>query len=141
MSHKPFLMHLFNEMCPLFVAVAIAACGQVVQTHNAIHQRDAAMEAASAKMIVTESSSVAGHSQFQSLGKVRGHCLTNNNANDVIASGDNLKEAAYRKYGAQVDAIVDATAFHVNDDYSPETPPDTQDGHYECEGTAIRFSE
>jgi len=31
--------------------------------------------------------------------------------------------ALERKYGSQVDAIVDATAFHVNDDYSPEAPP------------------
>jgi hypothetical protein len=141
MSQKLFLNHPFRATCFLFLTVGIAACGPVLETHNAIHERDAAMEAATAKMIVTESSAVAGHPQYSSLGKVQGHCMTNASADDVIASGDNLKQAAYRKYGAQVDAIVDATTYHVNDDYSAETPPDTKVGHYECQGTAIHFAE
>jgi len=122
------------------IAMALVACSEVVETHNAIHARDAAMDAATAKMVVTEGDSVAGHAQYVALGKVRGHCLNDPNANDIVTSGDNLKQAAYRKYGAQVDAIIDTTAFHVNDDYSPSAPPNTKVGHYECEGTAIHFA-
>ena len=126
---------------PLLMATVLVACGEVVTAHNDIHARDAAMEAATAKMIVTEGNDVAGHSRYLALGKVRGHCLTDSHADDIIAHGDNLKEAAYRKYGSDVNAIVDASAIHINDDYDPEAPPDLPTGHYDCEGIAVHFTD
>jgi hypothetical protein len=138
---KPRLRELLKPVWPLAMATMLMACGEVVEAHNAIHARDAAMEAATAKMIVTEGDGVVGHSRYLALGKVHGHCLTSEQADDIVASGDNLKQAAYRNYGSQVDAIVDAQPVHINDDYTPEAPPDTPVGHYECEGTAIHFTD
>ena len=138
---KPRLLELLKPVWPLAMATMLMACGEVVTAHNAIHARDAAMEAATAKIIVTEGSDVTGHSRNRALGKVQGHCLTTAQADDIIASGDNLKEAAYRKYGSQVNAIVNANAVHINDDYTPEAPPDSPVGHYDCEGTAVNFTD
>jgi hypothetical protein len=120
----------------LILAVVVGGCGQA---ETAIRTRDAAMESATAKMIVTRGTDISGHPQFVELGKVRGHCLQDPEANDTVPNGDNLREAAYRKYGSQVDAIVGANAFHVNDDYTPVTDPGTASGHFECEGTAVHF--
>jgi hypothetical protein len=126
-----------KKLAILILAIAVAGCGQA---ETAIRTRDANLEAATAKMIVTRGKDIPGHPQYVELGKVRGHCLQDPEANDVIPSGDNLREAAYRKYGAQVDAIVDAVATHINDDYSPVAPPGSSAGHYECEGTAVHFA-
>ena len=127
-----------KKLVILILAVAVAGCAQA---ETAIRTRDAAMETATAKMIVTRGKDISDHPQYVELGKVRGHCLQDPEANDVIPTGDNLREAAYRKYGSQVDAIVDAVAIHINDDYSPVAPPGSSAGHYECEGTAIHFAD
>jgi hypothetical protein len=127
-----------NKISMLVLAVAVAGCGQA---ETAIRTRDAKLEAATAKMIVTTGRDLPGHPQYVELGKVRGHCMADPGASDVIPNGDNLREAAYRKYGAQVDAIVDAVATHINDDYSPVAPPGSSPGHYECEGTAVHFAD
>ena len=124
----------------IVLAIFMTACGEVAKEEAAVRTRDAAMDAATTKMIVTRASNVAGHSQYVTLGKVRGHCLQDPEANDVIPSGDNLRQGAYRKYGNQVDAIVDASAVHINDDYTPEAPG-TASGHFECEGTAVHFAD
>jgi hypothetical protein len=36
---------------------------------------------------------------------------------------------------------MDAGVFHVNDDYTPVAPPGSTLGHFECEGTAIHFTD
>jgi hypothetical protein len=123
------------------LVLVMAACGEAAKVENKVEARDAAMDAATAKMIVTRSNTVAGHAQYTSLGKVHGHCMADPEANDVIARGDNLRQAAYRKYGAQVDAIVDASAYHVNDDYTPEVAGTAASGHFECDGTAVHFAD
>ena len=122
----------------LVLAAVVAGCGQA---ETAIRTRDAKLEAATAKMIVTTGKDIPDHPHYVELGKVRGHCLQDPEANDIIPTGDNLREAAYRKYGSQVDAIVDAVATHINDDYSPVAPPGSSTGHYECEGTAVHFAD
>ena len=50
------------------------------------------------------------------------------------------KQAAYRTYGSQADAIVDADMFYVID-YAERFPLFDKEGHLECEGTAIHFQE
>jgi hypothetical protein len=128
-----------KKLTLLVLIILVAGCGEAVKTENAVRERDANMEAAAAKMVVTRDTDVPGHPHTVQLGKVRGHCLQNPEANDIIPTGDNLRQAAYRKYGSQVDAIVDANIFHVNDDYSPAAGG-TQ-GHFECEGTAVHFAD
>ena len=124
----------------LALAIVLTACSEVAKTENQLRARDAAMEAVTAKMIVTREDAVPGHSEYVMLGEVRGHCEDNPEADDVVL-GDDLEEAAYRKYGAQVDAILDASAFYNNDDYSPEFEPGKAEGHFECQGTAVHFSD
>jgi len=127
-----------KKLIVLMMLAAVAGCGQA---ETAIRNRDAKLEAATAKMIVTTGSDIPGHAQYVQLGKVRGHCLNDPAANDVVTNGDNLREAAYRAYGAQVDGIINAVAIHINDDYSPVAPPGSSSGHYECEGTAVHFAD
>lgn len=129
-----------KKLALLVLAIMLAGCGEAVKTESAVRTRDAAMEAATAKMIVTRNTDVTGHPNTVQLGKVRGHCLQDPEANDVIPAGDNLRQAAYRKYGSQVDGIVDANVFHVNDDYTPEVTGSAQ-GHFECEGIAVHFAD
>jgi hypothetical protein len=126
-----------KKLAILVLVVAIAGCGQA---ETAIRTRDAAMETATAKMIITRAKDIPGHPQYLELGKVRGYCMADPEANDIIPTGDNLREAAYRKYGSQVDGIVNAVAIHINDDYSAVAPPGSSPGHYECEGTAVHFA-
>jgi hypothetical protein len=130
-----------KKLVLLVLAIVMVACGEAAKVENKVEARDAAMDAATAKMIVTRDSSVAGHPQSSTLGKVHGHCKADPEANDIIAAGDNLRQAAYRKYGSQVDAIVDANAYHVNDDFSPEAASQGTVGHFECDGTAVHFSD
>lgn len=129
-----------KKLVLIVLAVAMAACGEAAKVENKVEARDAAMDAATTKMVVTRGSNVAGHAQVVSLGKVHGHCMADPEANDIIATGDNLRQAAYRKYGSQVDAIIDASAYHVNDDYTPEVAGSAA-GHFECDGTAVHFAE
>jgi hypothetical protein len=125
----------------LILAIIIIACGEAAKTEDSVRARDAAMDAATSKMIVTQGNDLPSHSPYVTLGKVRGHCLENPEANDIIATGDDLRQAAYRKFGGRVDAIVDAGAFHINDDYTPEAPPGSDVGHFECEGIAVHFAD
>ena len=129
-----------KKLSLLVLAILIAACGEAAKVEQKVQARDDAMNAATAKMIVTRANSIAGHAQAVSLGKVRGNCMANPEANDIIPRGDNLRQAAYRKYGAQVDGIVAANAFFINDDFTPEAQSSSA-GHYECEGTAVHFTD
>jgi hypothetical protein len=125
----------------LGLVIAMAACGEAAKVESKVEARDAAMDSATAKMVVTRGNNVAGHAQLVSLGKVHGHCMADPEANDIVTTGDNLRQAAYRKYGSQVDAIVDANAYHVNDDFSPEAASQGNVGHFECDGTAVHFAD
>lgn len=98
------------------------------------------MDAATAKMIVTRDATVPGHSQIVALGKVQGRCTANPEANEAIPSGDNLRQAAFRKYGTQVNAIVNASSVQMNNELIKD--PDSTSGSYsECSGTAVHFAD
>jgi hypothetical protein len=116
----------------LLMAIVITACSEAV-----------AMEAPTSRIVITSGDSIAGHSQFVILGKVRAHCMENPKdsditAADVIADG-NLQRSAYRAYGSQVDAIVQANVFYVSH-RTLVNPLFDAEGHLECEGTAIHFT-
>ena len=116
----------------LLIAIVMTACGEAV-----------AMEAPTSRIVITSGDSIPGHSQFVILGKVRAHCMENLKtshvtAADVIADG-NLQWAAYRAYGSQVDAIVEANVFYVRHP-TLVNPLFDAEGHFECEGTAIHFN-
>ena len=115
------------------------ACGEAAKVQNAAVARDAGMDAATAKMIVTRAGNVPGHTDV-ALGKVQGRCGVNPEANEVIPTGDNLRQAAYRKYGDQVDAIVNASSVQINDEIIKD-PDSTSASYTECSGTAAHFAD
>jgi hypothetical protein len=116
----------------LLVAIVITACSEAV-----------AMDACTSKIVITSGDSIPGHSQFVILGKVRAHCMDNSRSShvtaaDVIADGA-LQRSAYRAYGNQVDAIVEANLLYVSHP-TLVNPLFDAEGHFECEGTAIHFT-
>ncbi len=126
----------------IVLMVTVAGCGQAAKDEQAVRARDAAMNAAVAKMIVTREKSVPAHPNSTTLGNVQGFCRENPEADDRIPEGDNLREAAYRKYGDRVDAIVGAYRFFVpSTTLSQAGDPMAKQGHFECAGTAVHFAE
>ena len=129
-----------KKLSLLVLGILITACAEAAKP--APHP---ATEASSRRMMITNADTVPGHSQFLTLGEVQAKCMENPavgylTANDVIADANGLKQAAYRTYRSQVDAIVDADIFYVID-YGQRYPLFDKEGHFECEGTAIHFQE
>jgi hypothetical protein len=129
-----------KNLTMLVLALFIVSCGEAAKVENAAQARDAAMDTATAKMIVTRGAAVPGHSQVVALGKVQGRCNENPEANEVIPSGDNLRQAAYRKYGTLVDAIVNASSVEIHNELIAD-PGSTSASYYECSGTAVHFAD
>ncbi len=123
------------------ILLAAAGCGEVKHEEAKIEARDAAMDAATKRMIVVVGVDVPGHPGYTTLGPVQGYCEKKPNGDDQVIAGDSMKQAAYRKYGNRVDAIIQATAWFVPEGgmtsgvYEPYTPM----GHFECGGTAVSF--
>jgi len=129
-----------KKLSLLVLGILITACAGAAKPAP-----QAATEASSTRMIITSADTVSGHSRYVTLGRVQGKCMENLAAGhltaaDIIADASGLKQAAYRTYGSQVDAIVDADVTYAIE--SGEWHPlfDHQ-GHLECEGTAIHFEE
>ena len=122
--------------------LAIAGCGPVAKKGEAaIRARDAAMDAAANKLIVTRETKVDGHPKFTELGPVQGRCGNDPTGQETFPE-ENLREAAVRKYGDRVNAIVNAYGyFVVGNAASAVSEPGSSQGHFECNGTAIQFAE
>jgi hypothetical protein len=122
--------------------LAIAGCGAAAKKDEAaVRTRDATMEAAAQKMIVTRETKVDGHPKFSELGPVQGRCGNDPTGQETFPD-DNLREAAYRKYGDQVSAITNAYGWFVLGNAASEvSEPGSSQGHFECSGTAIHFAE
>ena len=106
-----------------------------------LQQHQDAISAAIAKIQVAFSPKAKGHSQATTLGPAQGYCfnLPNSTGGQVI-HGDSLRTAAYRKYGNQVDAIVGTSIWFVSDDAFGPYEPYTENGYFECSGTAVHFA-
>jgi hypothetical protein len=130
-----------KKLLLLGLTLAIAGCGPVKKEEAKIQTHDAAMEAATQKIIVTRSTSVDGHPKVTDLGPVEGRCANDPTGQETFPE-DNLREAAYRKYGDQVSAITNAYGwFVVGNAASEVSEPGSSQGHFECSGTAIHFAE
>ena len=127
-----------------FVAVAIVAlagCSSVDQDVTHVQQQQDAISAATKKIAVVSGASVKGHPQYATLGPVEGYCFNlPNSTSGQVVHGDGLKAAAYRKYGDQVDAIVKTSVWFVSDDSYAAYEPYTENGYFECAGTAVHFT-
>ncbi len=105
-----------------------------------LQQQQDAISAAAAKILVVYSARVKGHPELTKLGPAEGFCfnLANSTGGELV-HGDGLRMAAYRKYGNQVDAIVGTSIWFVSDDTFAPYEPDTENGYFECSGTAVHF--
>ena len=133
-------------MRPAFLVVtiaiaALAGCSGVEQDIAHLQQEQDAISAATKKIKVVARANVKGNPQYTVLGRVEGYCfnLPNSTGGQVI-HGDGLRAAAYRKYGDQVDAIVNTTVWFVSDDDYGAFEPYTEGGYFECAGTAVHFT-
>jgi hypothetical protein len=130
-----------KKLVLLGLILAFAGCGSVKKEEATIHARDAAMDAAANKLIVTRSTSVDGHPKITELGQVEGRCGNDPTGQETFPE-DNLREAAYRKYGDQVSGIINAYGwFVVGNAASMVQEPGSSEGHFECTGTAVHFAE
>ena len=122
--------------------IAVVGCGSVVKKEEAaVRARDATMDAAANKLIVTRETKVDGHPNYTELGPVQGRCGNDPTGQDTFPE-DNLREAAVRKYGDRVNAIVNAYGyFVVGFAASAVSEPGSSQGHFECSGTAIQFAQ
>jgi hypothetical protein len=126
----------------LLVAIlALAGCSAVDQDVAHLQQQQDAIRAAIKKIQVVHGPTVKGHPEFTALGRTEGYCFNRpNSTGGQVVHGDGLRAAAYRKYGSQVDAIVNTTAWFVEDDDYGAFEPYTQGGYFECAGTAVHFT-
>jgi hypothetical protein len=134
--------HRMVRMLLLAIAVAATGCAEVKQSATAIDTRNAEMNAAVHRMIVVQGREIPGHPSYTELGAVQGYCEKTPRGDQQIVPGDNMKQAAYRKYGARADAIINAQAWFVlSAQASAEMEPGSSEGHFECAGTAVTFAE
>jgi len=129
-----------KKLSILVLGILITGCAQAARPAH-----EAAMETSTARMVIASDGTVEGHSQYVTLGKVRTRCMEDPaasyvTATDIIADGNDLQRAAYQTYGNEVDAIVDANIFHVSN-YAQRYPLFYDEGHFECEGTAVHFQD
>ncbi|HYK65050.1 MAG TPA: hypothetical protein VEY94_08895 [Patescibacteria group bacterium] len=131
-------------MRPLMFAMllaVLAGCSGVDQDITHMQQEQDALSAAIKKIRVSPGPNLKGNPRYTALGRVEGYCFNMpNSTGGQVVHGDGLKAAAYRKYGDQVDAIVNTSMWFVSDDSFGGFEPYTENGYFECAGTAVHFT-
>ena len=131
------------------VIVGLAGCSGVRQEEQSLHQDVAelhqeqdALSVAIKKIKVVSGAVVKGNpSPYTALGATQGYCFNQSNSSGgQVIHGDGIRAAAYRKYGDQVDAVVNTRAWFVSDDAGAVFEPYTENGYFECAGTAVHFT-
>ena len=121
--------------------LAVAGCSGVDQDFSHLQQEQDAISAAIKKIQVVHGANLKGHPKYTTLGRAEGYCFNRPNSTDgAVVHGDGLRAAAYRKYGDQVNAIVNTSVWFVEDDDYGAFEPYTQGGYFECAGTAVHFT-
>ena len=129
--------------------VALTGCSAVQQEDQSLHQdvtqlqhEQDALRAAIKKIKVVSGGVVKGNpSPYTALGPTQGYCFNQQNSTGgQVIHGDGIRAAAYRKYGDQVDAIVNTRAWFIADDAGAVFEPYTENGYFECAGTAVHFT-
>jgi len=120
--------------------VALAGCSAIQQDIAQEQQQQDALRNAIKKIKVVSGANVKGHPQYTALGSTQGYCINQENLSGGQAiHGDGLRAAAYRKFGNQVDAIVNTKVWFVPNDSGAAFEPYTENGYFECAGTAVHF--
>ena len=125
----------------IVATIALAGCAGVEQdVSNLQHEQDA-ISAAIKKIKVVHGPNVKSNPQYVVLGRTEGYCFNRpNSTGGQVIHGDGLRAAAYRKYGDQVNAIVNTSVWFVSDDDYPALDPYDEGGYFECAGTAVHFT-
>lgn len=125
----------------IVAAIALGGCAGVEQDVSHLQQEQDAISAATKKIKVVPGANLKSNPQYIVLGRAQGYCFNRpNSTGGQVIHGDGLRAAAYRKYGDQVDAIVNTSVWFVsNDDYAVPDPYD-EGGYFECAGTAVHFT-
>jgi hypothetical protein len=123
------------------LTLMMAGCVWVQQEAAQIRRRTAEEDAAIRKIRVFVSDRVPGGREYTKLGRVQGYCVADTPLYDTTASGGSLKEAAYKKYGTQVDAIVNVQSWYVptSDTGTYADDPIDWAGYFECAGDAVTY--
>jgi hypothetical protein len=122
------------------VMLLFARCSSVDQDITHMQQEQDALSAAIKKIQVVHGADVKGHPHHRELGRAEGYCFNQpNSTGGQVVHGDGLRAAAYRKYGDQVNAIVNTSVWFVSDDSYGAFEPYTENGYFECAGTAVQF--
>ena len=124
------------------VMLMLGGCSSIDQDIVHEQQEQDALSAAIKKIQVVHGADVKGHPHYKALGRAEGYCFNlPNSTGGQVVHGDGLRAAAYRKYGGQVNAIVNTTIWFVSDDSYGVFEPYTENGYFECAGTAVQFTE
>jgi hypothetical protein len=130
-----------KKLVLLGLMLAIAGCAAAKKEEAAVRARDATMDAAAQKLIVTRSTSIDGHPKVTDLGPIKGRCGNDPTGQDTFPQ-ENLREAAIRAYGDKVNGITNAYGyFVVGNTASLAQEPGSSEGHFECSGTAVHFDD
>ena len=119
------------------VAIAVAGRASVAppaaqQRAEAMPERTAQMDAAVKRIVEVSGPTIPGHPNYTVLGPVSGYCEGSPEGNQEIIAGDSVKEAAVRKYGNRVVAIINSNAAYV--------ATGAATGYRESMGTAVSFA-
>lgn len=128
----------------LALVSALAGCAEekhLDQDVNQLQQQQDTLRADIKKIQIVSRDNVKGNPPYTKLGHVEGFCFNApNSTSGQVMHGDGIRAAANRKYGDQVDAVVDTTIWFVPDDSAPVLEPFTENGYFECGGTAVHFT-
>lgn len=123
------------------VAIALGGCAGVEQDVSQLQQQQDALSAAIKKIKVVHGANLKSNPQYTVLGHTEGYCFNRpNSTGGQVIHGDGLRAAAYRKYGDQVNAIVNTTVWFVADDDYAAMDPYDEGGYFQCAGTAVHFT-
>src|SRR5260370_14581270 len=125
----------------IVAAIALGGCAGVEQDVSHLQQQQEAISAAIKKIKVVHGANVKSNPQYVVLGRTEGYCFNRpNSTGGQVIHGDGLRAAAYRKYGDQVNAIVNTSVWFVADDDYGALEPYDEGGYFECAGTAVHFT-
>ncbi len=121
--------------------IALAGCASVDHDVSQLQQQQDAISAANKKIKVVHGANVKGNPQYTVLGRAEGYCFNRpDSTGGQVIHGDGIRAAAYRKYGDQVNAIVNTTVWFVADDDYAAVDPYDEGGYFQCAGTAVHFT-
>jgi hypothetical protein len=125
----------------IVAAIALGGCAGIQQDVSHLQQEQDAISAAIKKIKVVHGANVKSNPQYIVLGRTEGYCFNRpNSTGGQVIHGDGLRAAAYRRYGDQVNAIVNTTVWFVADDDYAALDPYDEGGYFECAGTAVHFT-